>query len=294
MSDYSIWVDASADIDRECLNGASLGVLPMEYTLDGARKAAAGDEAPEAFRAFYDAQRNGAVTHTSQISPGLYREYFGPVMEKESVLYLSLSSGLTKTVDSACMAAMKLQRDHGTKIEVVDSLSATGGIGLLAEKAVENRESGMTLEQNAASLREWAGKVCHCFMAEDLMFLKRGGRISAATAVMGTMMGIKPILVIDASGRLTAVERKRGHKAAVRDILRLYQTARDPELQKRAFIVHGDAPELAENLREHLAQTVPGIRISVRPLCPIIGAHTGPGMVGLVFFGDREKLRPGE
>lgn len=289
MENYSIWVDASADLDMERIGG-QVRVLPMEYTQGDARKDSFSAETDAERHAFYDIQRGGAVTHTSQIAPMQYREQLGPVMDREGVLYLALSGSLTQTVDSALSAREKLLRDHVHSIQIVDTLSATGGIGLLAEIALENRARGMSLEENAASVREWAGRVCHCFMVEDLMYLMRGGRVSAATAVMGTVMGIRPILVIDREGRLITVGRIRGQKAAEKELLRFFGSAREQSSGRRVFIVHGDAPEAAAEMRSRLLDADPALEISVRPLCPVIGAHTGPGMLGVIFFGSREKI----
>ena len=290
MEDYSIWVDAAADLDRERFGGETVNVLPMEYAQGETRKDSFCGETAEELHAFYDLQRNGAVTRTSQVTPTQYRELLGPVMDREGVLYLALSGALTKTAESAQLAQAKLMRDHDHRIEVVDTLCATGGIGFLAEKALENRRRGMSLSENAASVREWTGRICQCFMVEDLMYLMRGGRVSAASAVMGTVMGIRPILMIDPEGRLATVGRIRGQKAAVRELLRLYTAVHDMPEEKRVFIVHGDEPETAEDLKKRFLEADPSLEISVRPLCPVIGAHTGPGMIGLIFYGDRKAL----
>lgn len=294
MEDYGIWVDAAADLDRERMFGETVDILPMEYVQGAARRKSVGGESAAELHAFYDRLRGGAVMRTSQIAPEQYRVHLGPVMDREGVLYLALSGGLTKTAESAQFAKTGLMRDHDHAIEVVDTLCASGGIGLLAEKALENRRRGMSLKENAASVREWAGRICQCFMVGDLMYLKRGGRVSAASAVMGTVMGIRPILVVDPEGRLTTVGRIRGQKAALRELLRFYDTAHDMPDEKRVFIVHGDVPDIAEDLKRRLLENDPSLQISISPLCPVIGAHTGPGLIGFGFFGDRGSLTRGD
>ena len=292
MENYVIYTDTSADVSKEFLRNNELFFVPMTYTLGEEERVCRGMEDEALLKKFYDGQRAGDLTHTSQITPQQYIDVFEKhLAQGESVIYLSLSSGLTKTFDSVRIAKMDMDEKYpDAKIYPVDTLSATGGMGLLAELAVNNKKSGMSAAENAANLEEMSHKVCHIFMVEDLMYLKRGGRISAATAVVGTVMNIKPILVIDQEGKLITVAKKRGEKLALRELMTRYLDSRDTRYGKNAYIVHADAGERPLILEEMLKRHDPSVNYTEMYLSPIIGAHTGPGMTAILFFGDRAKI----
>lgn len=188
------------------------------------------------------------------------------------------------------MAAMELNGQFtDVKVMCVDSLSATAGIGLLLECAAENRAQGMTVEENAAWLEENRLRLCHWVMVEDLMYLKRGGRLSAATAVIGTALNIKPMLWIDPQGKLQNFAKVRGLKPALNQLLRYYENAREGGENERVYVVHSDNKEGAAYLAEEIRRRYPACRVTIQMLCPIIGAHTGPGLCAVVHFGNRES-----
>ena len=290
MCDYAIFVDASADIDPRLMK-EDIGVVAMSYTLGDEARSCAGMEDAEILKHFYDGQRMGDLIHTSQVSPQQYLDAFEPVLATgRDILYISLSGGLTNSHDSVRCACQELgERYSNTRVIAVDSISATGGIGLLVERATQNREAGMTIVENAADIEALKHRVCHIFMVEDLMYLKRGGRVSAATAVVGTALGIKPILVIDEAGSLRIVGKQRGSKRAISDMLSRCLRSRDTETH-RINIVHADAPWLAARLSEETMKLLADAEITTGMLSPIIGAHTGPGMAAIIYFGDREKI----
>ena len=292
MENYVIYTDTSADVSKEFLRNNELFFVPMNYTLGEEERVCRGMEDEDLLKKFYAGQRAGDLTHTSQITPQQYIDTFEKHLAcGESVIYLSLSSGLTKTFDSARIAKMDMDEKYpDAKIYPVDTLSATGGMGLLAELAVNNKKSGMSAAENAANLEEMSHKVCHIFMVEDLMYLKRGGRISAATAVVGTVMNIKPILVIDQEGKLITVAKKRGEKLALRELMTRYLDSRDTRYGKNAYITHADAGERPAILEEMLKRHDPSVSYTEMFLSPIIGAHTGPGMTAIIFFWDRAKI----
>ena len=292
MENYVIYTDTSADVSKEFLRDNELFFVPMTYTLGEDDRVCCGMEDEDLLKKFYDGQRAGDLTHTSQITPQQYIDTFEKHLARgESVIYLSLSSGLTKTFDSVRIAKMDMDEKYpNAKIYPVDTLSATGGMGLLAELAVKNKKSGMSAAENAANLEEMSHKVCHIFMVEDLMYLKRGGRISATTAVVGTVMNIKPILVIDQEGKLITVAKKRGEKLAIRELMTRYLDCRDTRYGKDVYIVHADAGERPAILEEMLKRHDASVNYTEMYLSPIIGAHTGPGMTAILFFGDRAKI----
>lgn len=288
-TEYLIYTDASADIDPEFLKNENIYFVPMRYMV-GDEERLCEDLEEEAFlKKFYDAQRQGKVTQTSQITPHTYVETFEPILkEGKSILYLSLSSGLTKTFDSVCMAVNELAETYtNAKVVPVDSLCATGGMGLLLECAIRNQKNGMTIEENAKWLNENKGKMTLWFMVDDLMYLKRGGRIPATTAIIGSALNIKPILEVDAEGKLITIEKKRGPKMGLKALESKYKKQRDDSYGNRVYIVHGDCEEYADEVENMIKKENPNAEVTKMMLCPIIGSHTGPGMVAVIFFGEK-------
>ena len=291
MQDYAIFVDASADLDPRFARENDIRMVSMSYTLGGENRECSELESEDALKRFYDGQRHGDLTHTSQVSPQQYMDAFAPVLaEGRDLLYISLSGGLTNSHDSVRFAAEELrERYPDASVFAVDSLSATGGIGLLAERAVENRVKGLSVEENAKDIEAARHRVCHLFMVEDLMYLKRGGRVSAATAVVGTALSIKPILVIDQDGALRVVSKQRGRKHALSELISRFERSRDADAH-RVSLIHADAPELASQLESEALRLDPRTATTRGMLSPIIGAHTGPGMAAIIFFGNRDKI----
>lgn len=288
-AEYVIYTDASADIDPKFLEKSDVRFVPMRYMVGEEERICSSLEEEAFLKKFYDAQRQGKVTQTSQITPHTYVETFEPILkEGKSVLYLSLSSGLTKTYDSVCLAAEELAETYqDAKVVPVDSLCATGGMGLLIECAVKNQAEGMSIEENAKWLNDHKGKMTLWFMVDDLMYLKRGGRIPAATAVIGSALNIKPILEVDAEGKLITIEKKRGPKMGLKALEGKYKKQRDDSYGNRVFIVHGDCEEYADEMEKMIKNENPDADVTKMMLCPIIGAHTGPGMVAVIFFGEK-------
>lgn len=287
MNDYMICMDASGDIIRDAALENGIEFVPMEYSLGEEMRTSHGCESEDMLKKFYDGQRNGDLTKTSQISPYMYEEYFKKFLEiGKSILYFCLSSGLSSTYQSAMLAAESLKEDYPeSEVLPVDTLAATGGIGLLAEKAIANRKNGMTIHENLESIRAVIPKLRHYFMVQDLMYLKRGGRVGAATALVGSALNIKPILKIDENGKLVTVDKKRGNKAAMSSLFTFFQENYNPELDKKIYICDADTPELAQSLAEKVKEAAPKAEIRRTMLSPIIGAHTGPGMLSMILFG---------
>lgn len=285
---YLIFADASADIDKNFGDENDIHYIPMEYSLGDDMRTCKGVEPEEIMKAFYNGQRKGDFTKTSQISPYLYREYLEPYFkEGYSVLYLCLSSGLSSTYQSALLAKEELKEDYpDLDFYPIDTLAATGGMGVLAEHAVRNLKAGMTIEENYNDLVKCTANIRHWFMVEDLMYLKRGGRVSATTAVVGSALNIKPILKIDENGKLVTIAKKRGNKAAMGELVELFKNNYDESAKDDVIsIVHADAAEGAEEIKNKLLEIYPGLTIRIGYLSPIIGAHTGPGMIAICHMG---------
>ncbi len=288
---YEIFTDMSIDAEEEFLRTHPIHYIPMEYMLGDTEKRCTAPESFEDLHKYYDELRKEVPTKTSQITPFHYFQNFEPlVQEGKEILYLSLSSGLSNTYDSACLAAQQLKEDYpDAKIEVVDTLGATGGMGLLMEKAFENQEKGMSLTENANWLRESAKKLNYHFKVADLMYLKRGGRISSTSAVLGTALNIKPVLCITSNGKLETMAKKRGDRLAHKFMLDQFASNFDESYGDTVYLCCSDCMNILDEMEKQLLEMNPNLKIKKTMLSPIIGAHTGPDMVAIIYFG-KERL----
>ena len=287
MEDYVICMDASGDLLGEIARENGIDFVPMEYSLGEEMRTSHGGEDEAVLKKFYDGQRKGDMTRTSQISPYMYEEYFKKFLEAgKSVLYFCLSSGLSNTYESSMLAAGNLKEEYPEQeILPVDTLAATGGIGILVEQAIENKRKGMDIRRNYEAVRALVPKLRHFFMVQDLMYLKRGGRVGAATAIVGSALNIKPILKIDENGKLVTIDKKRGNKAAMTALFTYFKDNYNPELGNTIYICDADTPELAQALVEKVREEAPDAVVRRTMLSPIIGAHTGPGMLSMILLG---------
>ncbi|MCM1557830.1 MAG: DegV family protein [Anaeroplasma bactoclasticum] len=287
MSKYVILMDVSGDIDKKTLEQWDLKFIPMQYSLGEEMRTSTGPELEEVLKLFYDGQRKGDLTKTSQITPFQYEEYFEPYLKDGySILYLCLSSGLSSTYNAACLAKESLKEKYpNLDVYPIDTLAATGGMGVLAEIALKNREKGLSIEENRDDLLSLIPRQRNWFLVQDLKYLKRGGRISATTAVFGTMLNIKPILKIDDDGKLTTISKKRGNKMAVQALVDYFKEYYDPQAPNLVYICNADCKDLGDMLAFILLKEFPNLEIKQATLSPIIGAHTGPGMLILSHIG---------
>lgn len=289
---YIIFSDVSLDIDKEFAKANDVRYIPMEYVLGEDTFYCEEPESDEMMHDYYEKLRKKIRTQTSQITPSKYMDIFEPlVKEGKSILYISLSSGLSNTYDSALLAVRNLSDEYdNVEIEVVDSLSATGGMGVLVESAVNNRTAGMSLKENAEWLREKARCVNVWFKVDDLMYLMRGGRLSATSAVMGTALSIKPILTFNGEGKLVTADKKRGNKQAVKSMLERFENNFKPEYGNVVYICCADCMSDAEELKAQVLEKRPDATVRVTMLSPIIGAHTGPDMLSLIYYGAENTI----
>lgn len=284
---YVILTESSCDLTPELVERAGVEVLPMTFTLEGQSYAHYPDGRNYALKEFYDRLRAGAAPTTAAANVAELSDAMEQHLRSgQDVLFLCFSSGLSSTRDACAMAAAELrERYPERKIETVDTLAATVGQGLLVLRAGELRLSGATLEEVRDRVEAEKLHVAQRFTVDDLSYLRRGGRISTASAAVGTMLQIKPVLHVDDAGRLSATDKVRGRKSALQAILRhMEETIRRPA--ETVFVIHADCLEEAQALRDKIdAQFSPG-EILIAPLGPIIGAHTGPGLLGAVFLAD--------
>jgi DegV family protein with EDD domain len=284
---YVILTDASCDVDVSILKQENLDFLPMEYSLGNAMHSCCPSEASTTRKAFYDGQRQGDLTKTSQISPWEYKTAMIPWLEKGySVLYLALSGGLSSTCHTAAMVCETLKGQYpDVTILVIDTKAATGGMGILLERAVRNRENGMDLCENAQDLMETIPHLRHWFMVPDLQYLQRGGRVGTVAAAVGTALHICPILQINSNGGLEVIGRARGSHKAIRELVGYYEKNREERSCDPVYIVDADMPEVGDEIKEKLLALYPELMIRRCTLSPVIGAHTGPGMAAIIHIG---------
>ena len=280
---FKIITDSCCDLPAGLVSELKLGVVNLSVEMDG-RVYIEGEMTP---KALYDHLRAGKLPKTSAVNPDGWSRIIRPALENgEDVLVMAFSSGLSATYQSAVIAAEELREEFPErKLLVVDTLCAALGQGLLVLHAARLRQEGKSLEETAAWLEENRGNLCHWVTVEDLMHLKRGGRVSAATAVVGTMLSIKPIIRVDENGKLESVSKVRGRKAAMNHLLERMAESLVPELNETVCIGHGDCLEDAQYLAQQIKTRFGVKNVIINYVGAVIGAHTGPGVVFIAFLG---------
>lgn len=289
MRDYIIMTDSCADLSAAEVQAMDLTVVPLHYELDGVEYINYPNHSeldPEEFFARVSA---GAACKTSAVSVGSFVDEMTPILEAgKDILYIAFSSGLSTTYQSGCIAADDLRAEFPeAKIEVIDSLSASRGQGRLVMEAVAEKNKGKSLEEVAEFVRQSILHNIHWFTVADLNQLKRGGRISAATALVGTMMNIKPVLRVSDEGKLESVSKSRGIKAALTELVnQMEKTGTAPLADQTVLICHANCPDNVEFVSKLLRERFGVTDIRAEFIGPVIGAHTGVGTLGLFFRGE--------
>lgn len=284
---FVLLTDSSADLSAELVRDLDIQVLPLSFTIHNKNYYNYPDNRDMNPHEFYIRLRHGEVATTSAMNVAQYTEVLEPFLQQGlDVLILAFSSGLSSTYQSSRLAAEELMEKYPQrKIFTVDTLCASMGQGLLVYLAARKRQGGASIEE----VRDWTEtrklSICHQFTVDDLHFLKRGGRISGATALMGTMLNIKPVLHVDDTGRLVNIGKARGRQAALKALMdKMEQTAIDPHSQT-VFISHGDCPEDAQTLAQMVRERFGVREIVINYIGPVIGAHSGPGTLALFYIG---------
>ena len=282
---YQIITDSCCDFTQAQLQQYDVTCANLTVAYNGGSYSNFSD--PMAVKGFYDELRGGTMATTAAANPDDWAQLMRAALEKgQDVLALAFTSALSTTYQSAVIAAADLQEQYPQrKIFVVDTLCAALGQGLLVHHACKKRSEGMPIEELAAWLEEHKGNVCHWVTVDDLSHLKRGGRISATTALVGTMLNVKPIIHVDDEGRLINCAKVRGRKAAMEYLVKKFgETCTDFDT---VFIAHGDCPEDAAALETMLREKHDIREITTGYVGPVIGAHTGPGVLVVFFVGSK-------
>lgn len=286
MNEYVIYTDSSADLSPALLRETGVKLVSLTYTLDGVSRKNVEDD-DDALKVFYKKLREGGMSKTSATNASEFEDAFRPELEAgNDVLYIGFSSGLSSTVSAGMTVAGKLAEEYpNRKILVVDTLCASLGQGLLVYLCVQKQKAGASIEEVAAYAEENKLHLCHWFTVDDLHFLKRGGRVSAATAVLGSMLNIKPVLHVDNAGKLINVGKARGRAASIKALAEKMRETADPALEgQTVFISHGDCIEDANTLAA-MAKEMGAADVRIGYVGPVIGSHSGPGTLALFFLG---------
>ena len=284
---YVIFTESTSDLTPALIEAADLRVLPMAFTLDGKDYRNYPDGREMSSHDYYEKLRGGSLCTTSQVTMLEFQQAFTPVLEAgQDILYLAFSSGLSGTYQSGCIAAEELKEKFpGRRIVCVDSLQASMGEGLFCYLVGKKRCQGADLDTAADYARQIAPQVCAWFTVDDLMFLKRGGRVSSAAAVAGTLLGIKPVLHVDEEGHLIPKEKVRGRRASLDALVKHFEATALDKTGGTVFISHGDCADDARYVIDKLRAL--GVReIEMGDIGPVIGAHSGPGTVALFWLGS--------
>ena len=285
MSLFQIVTDSCCDFTAEEYARLKLGVVPLSVEFRGQTT---DDRNDDSLKTMYAALRGGESAKTAAVNPERWRETIEPWLKQgKDVLVLAFSSGLSTTYQSAVIAARELAESYpDRRVRVVDTLSASLGQGLLVWYACQKRDEGLTLDETADWVEDNKLHLCHWFTVDDLFYLKRGGRISAATAVMGTMLNIKPGLHMDDEGHLISMSKARGRKAAIQALAEKTRELGAGYDNETMFISHGDCREDAEYLAQLLKSKYGVKNVYIGYVGAVIGSHSGPGTLALFFLGS--------
>ncbi|EES48640.1 DegV family protein [Clostridium botulinum] len=287
MKKFIITTDTTADLPKEYFDENNIGLLTMSFQMDG--KEYVGDEVLD-IKDFYDKMRSGSMPTTAQVNPEQAKIQFEKYLkEGYDVLHICFSSGLSGSFNSTRIASIELEETYpDNKVIVIDSLSVSSGEGLLVYKAVDLKKNGKNIEEIAAWLEENKLNVCQYFTVDDLNHLYRGGRVSKTTAILGTVIGVKPIIHVDNEGKLIPISKTRGRKQSLAKLLDNMEKLMGSYKCENdiIFVSHGDAEKDAEIVANKIRERFGIESIMINNIGPIIGTHSGPGTVAVFFMGE--------
>mgnify|MGYP005827768053 FL=1 len=286
MRDYVITVNSTIDLPKEWLAERGVPVAPLKYTIDGETYT---DMEGLSAKGFFAKLREGKMSVTSQVNPEEAAAMLEPyVKEGKDVLHLGFSSGLSGTLNSMRIGAEMLQEKYpDAKIIVIDTLCACLGEGILLYYALKEKAKGKTIEEVAQWAEENKLHVCHNVTVDDLNHLHRGGRVSKTTAVIGTLVQIKPIIHMDDEGRLQVIGKERGRKKSLNKIVDMAVEQSKGWENDIVMITHGDCIEDAEYVAKLVREKMGIDNILINNIGTVIGSHTGPGVVAVFCMGNK-------
>jgi len=283
---YRIFTDATSDFPAQFAEQLNVTVLPMGFTMEDKEYFYIPGKSDMPIETFFEKMRAGVPVITAQVNSFAFLEAFEPVLKNgEDVLYIGFSSKLSGTVQSALSAADELRAKYPErKIFVIDSLCASLGEGLLVYYAA--RKQSMAIEDLAKWVEENKLRFIHWFTVDDLVYLKRGGRVSGATAAIATILNIKPVMHVDNEGYLVAVEKVQGRKKSLRALFERMEKTVDTKVTDTVFIGHCASKEDAEYVASLVHEAYPDMMVHIDDIGTSVGAHSGPGTIALFFVGS--------
>ena len=292
-NNYAVVVDSTTDLPSELAEKLGVHVIPYIFTLDGKEYYNHLDYRDLSKKDFYNTLRAGKTGSTTQVTPARYVEEWEPFLKDgKDVLYMCLSSMLSKSFEMSQLAAKELSETYpDRKIITIDSKAASLGQGLLAFYSSKAKEEGKSIDENAEYINKLIPKLQHWVMADDLHHLRRGGRVSGASAFVGTMLSIKPILTMLDDGKLVPLHKVRGRNKAIEYFLEKVGEYKIDKEHDTVFIAHSDVPDFANELREKLIEKFEVKDFVINEIGPVIGAHTGPGTIALIFASECERAK---
>ncbi len=287
MKKYVITTDSTCDLPKSYVEENNLTILPLYFLMNDITY---GGETTMNEKVFYDLMRKGTMPTTMACNPDSAENSFRALLKNGyDILHIGFSSALSSSCDSALLASKELESEFpNNKILVVDSLCASLGEGLLVHKALENLKGGMSLEDNKDWLEEHKLNICHQFTVDDLNHLHRGGRISKASAVIGTLISVKPVLHVNNNGELKPLSNARGRKKALHTLVDNMENTIGSYKDKNdiVFISHSDSVEDANFVANLIKEKFSINNFLINYISPTIGSHTGPGTIALFYMGD--------
>lgn len=289
---YWIVTDSTIDMPKHWIEQQkNFRVLNLSYLMDDVSYVSDGSD--ESIRAIYDAMRNGKLLKTAQVTPEMWEACFRELLGAgHDVLTIAFSSGLSGTCSAAFTAADEVRAAYPErKLYVIDSLQASAGEGLMVSYALQNREKGMSITENAAWVEQHVQNFIAWFTVNDLMHLHRGGRVSAASAIVGSLARIKPVMHVDEEGKLAVYEKVAGRKRSIRTLAdKVIADIKEPEGQI-IHISHGDCEEEAQTLAAMVKEALPIADVRISYVGSVIGAHTGPGVIAIFCMAESRTPR---
>lgn len=291
MSDFCLATASTADLDREFLDSHGIPFISYSYLLDGTNYY--DDCRYESRKNIFDAMRGGQMPSTTQINEEEYYSFFCSLMEKgQDVLYLDMSRAISNSYNNALAAESRIKKEYpDLKFHMVDTRCITGGLAFLVSNVLNKKESGASFEECVEYAEQIKLSVVHHFTVENLKWLRKGGRLSNASAVIGTLLNIKPILYVAEDGSLIASSKVRGRKTCIRTMLENMKKDIGDIDGKEVFITHGDCEDEAKSIADEMKKLYPTLGdVKLLMLGPTIGAHVGPGFIGIFYFGTERTF----
>ena len=286
MKEFVIMTDSCCDLSNELVNELNIEVVPMSLFIDDKEYKHYPDCRELSMDEFYSKIQAGHIGKTSCVNIMDVENVMRKYAEKDmDILYLSFSTGMSSSWQSAVLAANDIKTNYpDCDVRVIDTLSGSSGLGMLTYLAVKEKEKGKTLDETAEFVMKNRLNISHYFMVEDLMYIQKAGRLSSTSAVLGAIIGVKPIFKLDDGGRVALVKKKNGKKNAIKYLVEEITKAKNSDV---FFVCHAKAEKEVNELYNRIKELYPNATIKINEIGPVVGNNTGPGTIAVMFLGER-------